>query len=163
MPPTLTTPEVSGTASEDGCSEGVLRELIGYRLKRAYIRLQSAAQEVLSSFGLRVLSFSCLAVIVRNPGISPSDLSVSLRMERPNIVVLIDELETLDLVSRTPSTTDRRRVALNATIQGRRLHDKAAKALLRNEDDLLSRLSAEERGHLSTLLQKIEEGEAPTP
>lgn len=136
--------------------DGAVRDLFGYRLKRAYMVLHPLAQTGLADLGLRVLSFSCLSVIVRNPGIAPSALAEQLKMERSNIVVVLDELETLELISRTQQKTDRRRYALNATVRGRRLHDKAAETLRRNEARLLQGLSFEEQDQLAALLAKIE-------
>jgi DNA-binding MarR family transcriptional regulator len=140
----------------DEAGDGALRELVGYNLKRAYLVLSSDAQAVLGELGLRILSFSCLSVITRNPGIAPSALAERLKMERSNLVVVIDELETRELVSRTQSKTDRRRFALNATVRGRRLHDTAVEALHRSEARLLARLSREEQALLVSMMRRIE-------
>lgn len=140
----------------DEVSDGTLRELVGYNIKCAYMVLHSDAQATLAELGLRVLSFSCLSVIARNPGIAPSALAERLRMERSNLVVVIDELETRELVSRTQSKTDRRRFALNATVRGRRLHDTAVKALHRSEARILGRLTQEEQALLVSMTQRIE-------
>ncbi|PLX39128.1 MAG: transcriptional regulator [Hyphomicrobiales bacterium] len=138
--------------------EGVLREFVGYNVKRAYMALQPAAQAGMAEYDLRVPSFSCLSVIVANPGIAPSELAECLKMERSNIVVVIDELESRELVNRTKSTKDRRRYALSATMRGRRLHEKAVAAIHRRENHLLRSLSAEEQATLVELLNKVEAG-----
>ena len=62
-------------------------------------------------------------------------------MERSNIVVIMDELETRDPISRALSKTDRRRVAPTATVRGRRLHDTAVAGVRRNEARLLGGLT----------------------
>lgn len=136
--------------------EGAVREFVGYNLKRAYMVLYPAAQAAVAELDLRIPTFSGLSVIVRNPGIAPSELAERLSMERSNIVVVIDELETRDLVVRTKSKTDRRRFALTATMRGKRLHDKAVAAIRRSEERLLQRLTAEEQAKLVELLNKIE-------
>ena len=133
-----------------------LRQFVGYNVKRAYMVLQPATQAALADLDLRIPSFSSLAVIVRNPGIAPSVLAEHLKIERSNLVVIIDELETRELISRTQMKTDRRRYALTATMRGRQLHDKAIAALHRAEDRQLGRLTAEERAQLVALLNKIE-------
>jgi DNA-binding MarR family transcriptional regulator len=140
----------------DEVSDGALRELVGYNIKRAYMVLHSDAQATLAELGLRVLSFSCLSVIAQNPGIAPSVLAERLKMERSNLVVVIDELETRALVSRTPSKTDRRRFALNVTVRGRRLHDTAVKALHQSEARLLGRLTQDEQALLVSTMRRIE-------
>ena len=72
-------------------------ELIGYNLKRSYLIVRNAAEGVLAPLGLRVVSMTALSLIVDNPGIAPSQIADALQMERPNIVVIIDDLETRQL------------------------------------------------------------------
>lgn len=142
--------------NDEEADEGALRELVGYNIKRAYLVLHSDAQAVLAALELRVLSFSCLSVIARNPGIAPSELAERLKMERSNVVVLIDELETRELVSRTQSKTDRRRFALKVTVGGRRLHAAALEALHNSEARLLGGLTKEEQALLVSMMRRIE-------
>ncbi|EPX85460.1 MarR family winged helix-turn-helix transcriptional regulator [Salipiger mucosus] len=136
--------------------EGAVREMAGYNLKRAYIVLHSAAQEAAAEFDLRIPTFSCLSVIVRNPEITPSKLAEMLRIERSNTVVIVDELETRELVSRKRMKTDRRRYALSATVRGRHLHDQAAEAIAQAEATCLTRLSDDEQALLVEMLNRIE-------
>lgn len=140
----------------DSLDEGAVRNLVGYNLKRAYIAIHTPAQAAVAALDLRIPTFSCLSVIVQNPGITPSVLAETLKMERSNIVVVIDELESRDLVSRTQMKTDRRRYQLRATVRGRRLHDRAVEAIGQAEDRLLLALDDGERTQLLALLKKIE-------
>lgn len=133
-----------------------LRQFVGYNVKRAYMVMQPATQDALAALDLRIPTFSCLSIIVRNPGIAPSVLAEQMKIERSNIVVIIDELETRELVIRTQMKTDRRRYALTATMRGRALHDKAVSAIHRAEDRQLSRLTLDERTQLVALLNRIE-------
>jgi DNA-binding MarR family transcriptional regulator len=142
----------------DGGADAVMREFVGYNLKRAYIVLHHAAASALAEYDLRVRAFSALSLIVGNPGVSPSELAGMLQMERSNLVLIIDELETRDLISRVRMKSDRRRYALSATLRGRRLHEKAAAAIRRADERPLLRLSADERAQLVSLLSKIEMG-----
>lgn len=134
----------------------VLHNLIGYRMKRAYMQIRPEAQRVLAEEDLRVVSFSCLSIITDNPGIVQSELADALQMERSNLVVIIDELEQRGLITRKKVPTDRRRYALTATLLGRRLRDRAAKKLQKVEDDILDRLDDEHRAHLLTALEQLE-------
>ena len=144
------------TAARDHVDEGVVRGLMGYNVKRAYLVLHSAARQAAAEFDLRIPTFSCLSVIVRNPGISPSALAELLKIERSNLVVMVDELETRELVSRTQMKSDRRRFELTATVRGRRLHDKAVEAIAAAEAACLTALEDEEQRLLLTLLNRIE-------
>ncbi|MFV0243556.1 MAG: MarR family winged helix-turn-helix transcriptional regulator [Qingshengfaniella sp.] len=138
--------------------DAIMCEFIGYMLKRAYLGPHQAASALLQDHGLKVRSFSVLSVVFSNPGISSSELAKVLRMERSNLVPILDLLETRGLIERTRMTTDRRRYAITTTARGRRLRDIAARALRKQDDHLLVRLSAEERAQLFCLLAKIVPG-----
>ena len=56
----------------------------------------------------------------------------------------------------TQSTTDRRRIALSATLLGTQLHKKAQASIQEAENKILHLLSAEEQTKLVELLGKIE-------
>ena len=98
---------------------------------------------------------TALSLIVDNPGIAPSQIADALQMERPNIVVIIDDLETRQLISRARSKEDRRRFALTATVRGRRLRDQAQAAVAKAEYRALGALSDEEIAQLLDLLRRI--------
>jgi hypothetical protein len=93
-------------------SDNAMRKFLGYSLRRVYLVLHQAATGALEKHGLKVRSFSALSLIVANSGVTPSRLADMLQIERSNLVVIIDELETRDLVARTCDTGDRRRYAL---------------------------------------------------
>ena len=80
-----------------------------------------------------------------NPGLSQSQLAAVMDIERPNLVVLVDELEGRDLIVRERVPTDRRTYALNVTLAGRRLCEKAMAAVERHEEQMFRGLSPEMR------------------
>ncbi|MBT9385055.1 MarR family transcriptional regulator [Pseudooceanicola sp. CBS1P-1] len=139
-----------------GVEDTVLGNLIGYRMKRAYMQIQPEAQRVLAEDDLRVVSFSCLSIITDNPGIVQSELAEALQMERSNLVVVIDELEDRGLIARKKVPTDRRRYALTATLRGRRLRDRAALRVRQVEDAVVGCLDAEDRARLMAVLERLE-------
>jgi DNA-binding MarR family transcriptional regulator len=147
-------PDQSGDPS-DGIRDSMAGELVGYNLKRSYLVVRNAAQDVLEPLELRVVSMTALSLIVDNPGIAPSQIADALQMERPNIVVIIDDLETRQLISRARSKEDRRRFALTATVRGRRLRDQAQAAVAKAEYRALGALSDEEIAQLLDLLRRI--------
>ena len=136
-------------------TDSMAAELVGYNLKRSYLVVRNAAQEVLEPMGLKVVSMTALSLIVDNPGIAPSQIADTLQMERPNIVVIIDELETRQLISRARSKLDRRRFALTATVRGRRLRDQASASVAKAEYAALGELSDTEIAQLLDLLRRI--------
>ncbi|MDN5568016.1 MAG: MarR family transcriptional regulator, partial [Paracoccus sp. (in: a-proteobacteria)] len=74
-----------------------------------------------------------------------------------NLVLVIDELEERGLITRTKVPTDRRRSALNATLRGRRLRDRAAARVKAAEDAIIGRLDAADRDLLLATLTALED------
>lgn len=141
----------------DASSDEVMREHLGYSLKRAYMSIHRKTTDELEKFALKVRSFSALSLIVANPGIPPSRLAEILQIERSNLVLIMDELETRELISRTRDPHDRRRFALNATLRGKRLQEKAAAATLAQQTQITARFTAAEYETLTAFLRRIEE------
>ncbi|MDF1855210.1 MarR family transcriptional regulator [Pseudooceanicola sp.] len=141
-----------------GAPDRRLRQLTSYSLKRAYHRLQSDAARVLEDLGLRITTYSALAIVCDMPDLRQSQLAEALSMERSNTVVIVDALEQADLIERRRVEHDRRAYALRATAAGRRLCDQATEALHRHEAEMLAPLNDKERGDLMDLLRKLDGG-----
>jgi len=95
-----------------------LRGLTGYRLQRATTTAMARYKLVFSAFGLRRTTFSCLSLIVDNPGLRQSQLGEVLAIERPNLVNIVEDLTSAGLVTRETSPQDRRAYALHPTEKG---------------------------------------------
>ena len=132
-----------------------LSQFIGYNLKRALSVVQADLAQVLGGFGLRAVSYSALLVVVRTPGISQSDLADALRIEKSNLVQLIDELATRGLLTRAPVPGDRRRHALIPTEPGIALTETANCAVREHEDRVFAALSQTERAALIAMLRRV--------
>jgi len=139
--------------------------LAGYNLKRAYMAVHVDFRATLEPLGLTQRSFSVLSLVVGNPGISQSDMSRALGIERSGTVVIVDELETRDLIERRKLVTDRRAYALQATEAGEAHYARALKAVREHEDRAFAGLSAAEMQTLCALLGRVHvvtEGEEQT-
>lgn len=148
----------SGVAQYDATLDG----LFGYHLKRAVNVLQLDLKATLKPFNLRMLTYTALVLIVDNPGVRQSQLAEAMDVERPNMVVIIDTLESRELIIRDRVPTDRRAYALHATLAGRRLCEKATIAVKDHEERLLHQLSPEARQTMIAalkLIRKIGEGD----
>lgn len=128
---------------------------VGYNLKRVLSLVQADLAQVLGTFDLRAVSFSALSIVVRRPGINQTQLAEALKIERSNLVQLIDELSDRALLARTPVAGDRRRYALMPTTAGKTLCARAEAAVAEHEARVFSMLDAGERGTLLALLRKI--------
>lgn len=136
--------------------DDTLRQFSGYRMKRAFNAIQADLAATLAPFGLRMLTFSALVVIVDNPGRRQSQLADALSIERPNLVILVDELERAGLITRTRTPEDRRAYALRATAAGRRVFDQALRAVRDHEARMTSGVAPDDRAAMMRALQSIE-------
>lgn len=139
-------------------SDAPLRQFIGYHMKRAVTVLLADLNKALKPYGLRMVTYSTLAMIVENPGMRQAQLADALAIERPNLVVILDELETAGLITRDKVPTDRRAYALNPTLKGRTLCAEATIANQRDEDRLLQGLDEEKRALVIEVMNLIERG-----
>lgn len=136
-------------------SDDTLRQFIGYHMKRAFNVIQADLVEVLRRYDLRMVTYTALVLIVDNPGLSQSQLATAMDIERPNLVVIIDELEQRGLITRERVPTDRRLYALKATLAGRRLCDKAVATVVAHEARLFAEIDEDQRRVLHQALSHI--------
>jgi len=97
-----------------------LDQHVGYMLRQA--QLAVFADFISSQRGAvaRPGQFSILALIGSNPGLSQTQVCSALGIKRANLVPVIDHLESLGLVRRDASATDRRSNRLHLTPAGQR-------------------------------------------
>jgi len=138
-------------------SDRSLRDITGYRLRRATISAMAAFNEIFASFGIRRTTFSALCMIVDNPGLRQGELADALAIERPNLVRIVDELEAEGLARRESAKGDRRAYELHATEKGRRLQEAAMTATLRCDAVIARGLTREQIDVLHAALRKIQE------
>ncbi|MCI5075112.1 MarR family transcriptional regulator [Oricola sp.] len=136
--------------------DGTLRSFAGYNMKRAFNLVQADLARTLEPFGLRMMTFTALALIVDNPDMSQSQLAGALAVERSNLVTIVDDLEKHGWITRNPAPNDRRSHALRATPDGECLCEKAVSAVAAHEAKLLGGLQASEAAALISTLRKIE-------
>jgi len=137
-------------------SDRTLRTLLGYQMKRTFNVIQSDLSRTLKPFDLRMLTYTALILIVDNPGLRQSQLAEAMDIERPNLVVIVDELERRDLILRDRVESDRRAYALKATLAGRRLCEKAVAAVTAHEKLLLKGISPDALTTAMKVMQLIE-------
>jgi DNA-binding MarR family transcriptional regulator len=114
-----------------------VEQQIGFRLRMAQVAVFRNFVALLKPFDLRPSLYSVLLVIEANPGRKQQEVGEALGIKRPNLVVLIDELEGRKLVRRHPSPDDGRSYALRLTPAGAKamreikaLHDQHEERLM---------------------------------
>lgn len=137
-------------------SDHNLRKYAGYNLKRVYLLVRADMMKTIEPLGLRTMTFSALSVVAENPNLTQSQLALTLNIERSGVVVLVDELEKADLISRNRVEGDRRSYALHTTPAGDVLLEQAAQRVEAHEDKIFSDLSTQERKVLRGLLDRID-------
>jgi len=83
------------------------------------------------------------------------DLVRSSAVKQPAMVALLDKLEAMDLISRTPSPTDRRAAMVQLTQHGKQAADHGRDALLAANAQGLEGFSAEEAASMIRLFQRL--------
>ncbi|MEM6371701.1 MAG: MarR family transcriptional regulator [Pseudomonadota bacterium] len=137
-------------------SDAVLRDFIGYGMKRAFNTLQEDLARTLAPFGLRMLTYSVLSLIVANPRVRPSQLAAALSVERANVAVYVDRLEQAGWVTRAAVQGDGRAYALTCTLAGRQVYKRAERAVRAHDARMLQGLRADEVATLRRACAQIE-------
>jgi len=137
-------------------NDETLRNFVGYHMKRAFNVVQADLTRTLKPFDLRMLTYTALILIVDNPGLRQSQLADAMDIERPNMVVIVDELERRELITRDRSEHDRRAYSLKATLAGRQLCEKAVEAVKAHEERLLRGIDENVRSEMLKAMRLIE-------
>lgn len=131
---------------------GPLPTLLGYRLRLAQ-------QAVFRDFGATVSELppgrvGILLLIEANPEVTQSRLAHAVGLDRSTLVGVLHALEAQGLVERRRGA-DRRTNGLLLTPSGRVVVAGLKRRIRAHERRVGSRLTAEERGQLLTLLEKL--------
>jgi len=132
-----------------------LQSLMGYNARRAALSIIELFLERLAPYGLKPVDFSVMSIIAHNPGVTSRQLCATLNLLPPNLVGLIQSLESRDLIKRQPHPHDGRAVGLHATPKGRALMRQAEQTASELELEKTAKLRPSERKTLLNLLQKI--------
>lgn len=116
---------------------------------------RAKAEAALAPLGLRPRHLVALTVLRNQGPASQQVLASTLRIDRTNLVGLLNELETDGLIVRERSTEDRRRHNVALTKAGVEKLGAAEAALESVEDDVLGALDEEQRATLHELLQTV--------
>jgi DNA-binding MarR family transcriptional regulator len=133
----------------------ILNASVGYMLRRAQLTLFADFGETFAQLNLRPGQFAALTVIDRNHGMAQSGICAALGIQRSNFVTVIHDLERRGLVRRTSSAADRRSKALELTLAGRRVLERAEALQRIHEARVARRLGPGGREQLLRLLGRL--------
>lgn len=94
---------------------------IADRLRPVLLQLGRELRREARDVGVSPEQAGLLVAIKYTPGIGVRELAAKERVSPPAMSNHVDRLERLELVTRTPSETDRRRVGLTLTDEGHRV------------------------------------------
>ena len=117
-------------------------------------RIRLRSESVLAPLGLRPRHLVALTVLRDLGGSSQQDLAKTLEMDSTNVVGLLNDLESANLIERRRSPEDRRRHIVELTDVGAKQLAKAEFALAGVEDEVLGALDGDQRETLYSLLQQ---------
>lgn len=132
-----------------------LQTLMGYNARRAALSIIELFLERLAPYGLKPVDFSVMSTIQHNPGVTSRQLCATLNLLPPNLVGLIQSLESRGLIERKPHPHDGRAVGLHATPKGHALIVQAEQTASELELEKTAKLTPSQRKTLLALLQKI--------
>ena len=139
----------------DDVDMSYLETLIGYNARRAALAVIGEFLEQMAVYDLKPVEFSVMSVVLHNPGVTSRQLCAALDILPPNLVGLIQLLETRGLIERKPHPYDGRAVGIHPTDEGEALMMKAEVTAKELEMNVGSKLTPNQVQTLVTLLQKI--------
>ncbi|WP_102194733.1 MarR family winged helix-turn-helix transcriptional regulator [Microbacterium aurantiacum] len=147
-------------ADETGSNERLIASALGddlsFLLARANALSLAAGNAALSPHGLRVRSYSVLALAAAD-GARPTqrELAEFLRLDPSQVVALVDDLERTGLVARRPDQSDRRAKVVVVTDAGRDVFAAAQDAVRASEHAVHAFLDDSEHARLAELLRRV--------
>lgn len=126
-----------------------------FLMARAAALGSSTANEGLAPLGLKVRSYSILAVTCSGTRPTQRELGDLLRMKPSQTVAFLDELEQRGLVERRADPRDRRSKTVVPTGPGRELYGQAKAAVDRATEMSLGALPPRDREELARLLRQV--------
>ena len=150
------TSELPARATPDRRAVGAeLRDDLSFLIARANALSLAVGNAAMAPHGLKVRSYSVLALAVGDVRPSQRELAEFLRLDPSQVVALVDELQSRGLVLREPDPADRRANVVTATEAGRSLFATAEASARAAERELHKDLSGADREQLTALLRVI--------
>ncbi|MCT9142003.1 MarR family winged helix-turn-helix transcriptional regulator [Streptomyces violarus] len=132
-----------------------IRSLPSWLLGRAAARGRTLVAEALAEEDMRMWHHVVLSAVRDLGPVAQADLGRGIGLDPKDLVGILDDLQSADLVLREPDPKDRRKNAVSLTARGARLLKRCEKAARAANDELLASLSAAEREQFTDMLRRI--------
>ena len=121
--------------------------------------LKKKAGEFFRPFGLTDVQFNLMMLLKyqsdKHEGLSQAQLSSMMLVNRANITSLIDRMEKVDLVIRTPAPSDRRSNIVKLTGRGKELLARIEPLYTQEVKRIMAALKIKEQKRVIEMLEKI--------
>lgn len=145
----------NGEAGAKSINFGPLGTWVGFNLRMAqetaFQAFSRRSQEVGESPG----RFATLTLIVRNPGISQTELSLAAGRDKSSLTPVVEDLVRRGMVERKRVRDDRRAYRLNLTAAGKKTLTQLTRCARRHERNLDAVIGLRDRKRFIQILKKI--------
>ena len=127
----------------------------GFLLTDSARLLRKLIDRRLQPLGLSRAQWSVLAILSNHEGVSQSQISHELEIEKSTAGRLIDQVEKSGWIERRPIPGDRRLWSIHLTDQARQLPVEIERVIMHAREDMLRGLSEEQQNTLTDLLRTV--------
>ena len=134
-----------------------IRRILAPLARRLQQICQTMIASVLEEAGLVQLEYALLVFVDDVPGISQQALSEALGIDRNNVSLIVDKLQSRGLLKRAVNGADRRARELTITAEGKKLWRGYRARIRQANDRILSPLKADEKELFLDMLVRVVE------
>jgi DNA-binding MarR family transcriptional regulator len=132
-----------------------MREDLGALFARVTRRLIESERPLLAAHGLTMWGYAALTHLARGPAETQLALAAAIGHDKTRLIGVLDALERDGLITREPDPGDRRAKLVRITPLGAERHAATVADIRVMEDELLTRLTAQERETLLAVLPRL--------
>lgn len=132
-----------------------VRLRLGLLLRQSHQHAATRLNEAIGSLGLTGRHFGVLLLLDRDGVSTQRDLIRQTGSDKAGMTRTVEDLESLGIVRRSPSPSDRRIALIEMTAKGRVTFDTARRAAAAAAEDLFAGFEDAELEHLAALLSRI--------
>ncbi|MER0483921.1 MarR family winged helix-turn-helix transcriptional regulator [Streptomyces sp. Edi2] len=132
-----------------------IRALPSWLLGRAAARGHRLVADALAGEGMRMMHHAVLSAVEELGPVSQAELGRTLRIDPKDMVAIVNDLQRDGLVTRTPDPRDRRKNAVEISVDGRQRLRRTQQLGDEANAELTEDLTPAEREQLVALLTRI--------